>query len=247
MTASAPVVRDPALFRRAPLPDRFKQGDSGRHRDVQTLNMPRHRDGHQPVAPLPDQPPQPVPSRPHDQRRRQGQIDSIVAHRGVPGEADRPDARLFQLLERPRDVHDLGHLHVRDRAGRRLRRRAVERRRVARLADTPSAPAASTVRRIAPTLCGSSMPSRTTRSGAPARAETDPSTSKRRRVARPPQRCPDATPPRAARSSSCGGHAPDGNRPRVGQLRRHPRRARRALDDAQRLHALARAAPREPD
>ena len=32
---------------------------------------------------------------------------------------------------------------------------------------TPSAPAASTVRRIAPTLCGSSMPSSTTISGAP--------------------------------------------------------------------------------
>jgi len=58
---------------------------------------------------------------------------------------------------------------VRDRAGRRFRRRAVEPRGNARLAHDAVAPAASTLRRIAPTLCGSSIPSRTTISGAASR------------------------------------------------------------------------------
>ena len=53
----------------------------------------------------------------------------------LAGESDRPDARTLQRVERPRDVDDVGDPHVRHGAGRRLRGRAVEPRRVARLTD----------------------------------------------------------------------------------------------------------------
>ena len=77
----------------------------------------------------------PVPSAPTTTAVGSVQVDLVVAHRRFAREADRPDAGLLQLLERARDVDDVRDPHVRDRAGRRLGRRAVERRRMPRLPD----------------------------------------------------------------------------------------------------------------
>ena len=75
----------------------------------------------------------PVPSAPTT--TAVGSVKSISSYRFEASPA-RPTVQtpaLLQLLERARDVDDLRDLHVRHRAGRRLRRRAVERRRVPRL------------------------------------------------------------------------------------------------------------------
>ena len=75
-------------------------------------------------------------------------------------QAHDPDVFFFQI-QRARDVCDLRYREVLARSrrigdGRRYRRGPPLR------ITTPSAPAASAVRRIAPRLCGSSMPSSTT-------------------------------------------------------------------------------------
>ena len=72
--------------------------------------------------------PRPAPSAASSRSRR-----SASARRPASPTVQTPAS--FSVLERPRDVHDLRDLHVRDGAGRRLRRRAVERRRVPRLPD----------------------------------------------------------------------------------------------------------------
>ena len=74
-----------------------------------------------------------MPFGAEDQRRRQRQIDGVVALRRIPREANRPDAELFQLLDRARDVHLGRDRHVRHGARRRFRGDAVERRRMPRL------------------------------------------------------------------------------------------------------------------
>ena len=66
---------------------------------------------------------------------------------------------------------------------------------------TPSTPAASAVRRIAPRLCGSSMPSSTTISGA-ARAPRTRSSTPCRLASSTSATTPWCTPPRACRAST---------------------------------------------
>ena len=89
---------------------------------------------------------------------------------------------------------------------------------------TPSAPAASTVRRIAPTLCGSSMPSSTTMSGAPRAPVTRSSTLVRAALARRRRRRPDARRRRASAIELVGAHALHRHALRLGQP--HDRRQR---------------------
>src|SRR5262245_23326731 len=52
-----------------PLTGRLEQGDPRRDRHVETRNAPSHGNGDQPVAPLPDEPPQTGAFRPEDQGR----------------------------------------------------------------------------------------------------------------------------------------------------------------------------------
>src|SRR5207247_3704898 len=99
------------------LPDRFEQGDSGRNRHIETVDMATHRYGNQPVAMIADEPPQADAFGPDDERGRQRQVDLVVSFGAIPCQTDGPDARLLQRLEGARDVHHLRHLHVRDGAG----------------------------------------------------------------------------------------------------------------------------------
>ena len=141
---------------------------------------------------------------------------SIVALGGIAGESDGPHARRLQFVDRAGDVHDVGHPDVRDGAGRRLRRRAVQRRRVARLANHPV------------------HPGRVRRRGGSRRRCADP----RRRPARRSAAAPAPRPPGPRRSSRSAARP---RRPRPGAAARGPRdRARPPPPVARRT--LARAA-----
>ena len=106
---------------------------------------------------------------------------------------------------------------------------------------TPSAPAASTVRRIAPTLCGSSIPSSTTSSGGGAALAHQVRDRVRVGGCTLAPRPPDARRPRAARSSAASSTRCTGIRPlaRPGAARPAIRSSARRLTRS----AVARAGP----
>src|SRR5207253_2898459 len=87
LTASLPSQWsrcNPLLYTFQPaLPEGLEEGDPGSHRHVQTLNVPLHRDRREHVAPLPDQPPQSGPFRPHHHRRRHRQVHVGIRLRGI--------------------------------------------------------------------------------------------------------------------------------------------------------------------
>ena len=129
--------RNPALYSfEAALANRLEQHDSGRHRHVQTLDVTPHRNRHEPVAALPHQPPQPVPSAPTTRAVGSVKSISIVASsaRRRPARPSRPPPPSASSSARAMFTTS-AILTCDDRAGRRLGRRAAERRRVPRLAD----------------------------------------------------------------------------------------------------------------
>ena len=63
--------------------------------------MASHRDGHQPVTPLPDQAPEATPLGAHDQRGRRRQVDVTVIVAGIPCQADRPPRRRLSTPRGP--------------------------------------------------------------------------------------------------------------------------------------------------
>jgi len=99
--------------------------------------MAGHRNRGQPVTALADQMPEAGPFGAEHQCRRQREIHVGIRGASLRGEADRPDAGVFQLLEGPRDVHHVGHADVRRRASRRLGRRPTQARCMAGLPDDP--------------------------------------------------------------------------------------------------------------
>ena len=105
----------------------------------------------------------PVPSAPSTSAVGTVKSTSIVPLPRVPRQADGPDSRLLQLLERPRDVHDCRR-RGRGRPPRPTPSWPPPSSAAACRAwrTTPWHPAASTARSTAPTFCGSSMPSSTT-------------------------------------------------------------------------------------
>ena len=173
LTALASTYRRLMPPRLPPLADRLEQHDAGRDRHVQAADLPAHGHGAATKSqcsrtsrrsPSPSAPTTSAVGRRKSIRRRR--------LRSVGVEADGPDAQRLQLLDGARDVDHVDDPDVRERAGRRLRRRAPSGAAWRACRTTPCAPAASAVRRIAPTLCGSSMPSSTTISGR-ARAADD--------------------------------------------------------------------------
>ena len=218
------------------LADGLEQYDAGGDRYVEASDVAAHRDATPSVAPLPHQAPQAQRLRRPGRSRSAGEVDRVVASSSLRRRGHGPDPQLLQFLERARDVDDLGDLHVRDRAGRGLRGRRIERGGPARSARRRRRrPAASAVRRIAPRLCGSSMPSSTTSSGAAARAAHQDPRRCSRSAHRHRRRRPDARPPRLAieqrrvtRSTEHAAFAANASSSRIGPSSPHA---------AQRLHA----------
>jgi lysophospholipase L1-like esterase len=97
--------------------------------------MPEHRNRHQHVAALADQPSKAAALGPQHQSGGNPEIHFIVGLLPVGGESDGPDAGISQVFERARDVDDVGDFHMRQRTCRRLAGRAAERRGVPRLPD----------------------------------------------------------------------------------------------------------------
>ena len=95
---------------------------------------------------------------------------------------------------------------------------------------TPSPPAASTVRRIAPTLCGSSTPSSTTMSGAPAAASHQIVDARAIPVPGRAPRRPDAHRPRRAIEIAGRRRASPSRPPSAPRRRCRPRRASTRCD-----------------
>ena len=100
-----------------PLSNGLKQSNRSGHRHVKTLNVPRHRNRCQPVAPFPDQPPQTCTLGSHHQRGRQGEVDIVVRLSTIAGQPDSPHPVTLQDVDRPRDVDDVRHPDMRHRAG----------------------------------------------------------------------------------------------------------------------------------
>src|SRR6188474_652657 len=94
-----------------------------------------HRYPRREVALLADQATQSAPLGADHDGRRHGEVDCSVRRFGVAGESNRPDARVLQLIDRPRNVDDLCDLHVRNGAGGRFGHGATKCRRPAVLND----------------------------------------------------------------------------------------------------------------
>src|SRR5690606_10460928 len=104
-------VSDTGTGANPPLSRRLEEDDAGGDRDVEALDVPGHRDRDEHIARLPDEPPEPGPLAAEHDRGRQRPVVLVVGHGGVRGEPDRPDVQRLQLLDRPRDVDDVGHGH----------------------------------------------------------------------------------------------------------------------------------------
>ena len=154
-----------------PLPHRLEQHHPRRHRHVQAVHVAAHRDRDHQVAPLAHQATQPLPLRAEDDRRRQREIDRVVGLR-----APRPRGRRStrRAPSAPRSTARCSRRRRPARASARPPTPSPPRCRATPTGGSGGSrrapPHASTDRTIAPTLCGSSMPSSTTRSGAPAGA-----------------------------------------------------------------------------
>ena len=156
------------------LPHSLEQHDTGRHRHIQAVHRPAHRDRHQPVAALPHQPPQPGPFAPRARwpsaasSRRRRRRSARVAR-----ETDGPDTGLLQLLD-ARARCSRRWRCARGRARRptpcRRRRRATPRAAPAarRRARRPHRPSAGSRRRCADPRCR-----RARRAAAPRRGRVD--------------------------------------------------------------------------
>ncbi len=149
----------------AALPHHLVQRDPRRHRDVERAHVPEQRQRHQVVAPLAHQPADAAAFPAEDQRDR-----PPIVH-GVP--ALRARRRRSRPPTRPRAFSSsMACETLPMRATWTCSRPPAEERLTVSDSpalwrsgsSTPSAPAASTVRRIAPRLRGSSTPSRRTSS-----------------------------------------------------------------------------------
>ena len=184
---TCPLSRFPCLV------DRLKQHDAGGHRHIQAVEAPRigietsrsHRSRTSRRRPVPSAP----------RTTAVGSVQSIcvvlVRSRRPRGRSSRPPA--FSI-RRSRGRYSLRWRSARARPLPRMPWRRYRRatRHVAPACTTPCAPAASTVRRIAPTLCGSSMPSSTTSSGAAGAAARPARAANNRAAARARRRFPGA-------------------------------------------------------
>ena len=154
--------------RTAPLTHSLEQDDRGRRGHVQTADVARHGNGGHEIAPLAHQPPKTGAFAPRTSAVGSVRSNSSYGVSTVGVQSHRPDTRVFQFVERPGDVDDVGDRHVMHGARRRpLQPRRPAARRAASAARLPSRRPHPPYRRIAPTLCGSSTPSSTTMSGAP--------------------------------------------------------------------------------
>ena len=111
----------------------LEQDDGRGRRNIETAHVTRHGNGGHEIAPLAHQSPKTVAFGAHDERGRYRQIQLIVRRFRRRRPAPRSRRPLLQLFEGARDVDDVGDRHMMHRAGRRLGRRAVERRRAPRL------------------------------------------------------------------------------------------------------------------
>jgi hypothetical protein len=84
--------------------------------------MTAHRDGCKRVAALANQAPQSLTLGSQHNCGWLRKIDRVIRRWRVGCQPNGPHPQVFQLLQRPSDVHDLGDLHVRDCACRRFRR-----------------------------------------------------------------------------------------------------------------------------
>src|SRR6478672_653366 len=115
------------------LPRRLKEHHARGDRNIQTVDAAVHRDRHDPIAPVANEPSEAAAFGTENNRGREIEIDDIVRVGRVTGEPDRPDAERLQLLDRARDVDFGRDANERHRARGRLGGDAVERRRMARL------------------------------------------------------------------------------------------------------------------
>src|SRR5690606_12867248 len=96
--------------RRATLTNSLEQADTSRYRDIQATDTTRHRQPDQIVAVFTGQPTHTLALGAHDQDGRPGEVMLIDFLLGLAGRADRPQAALTQLLQRPRQI---SHSHQR--------------------------------------------------------------------------------------------------------------------------------------
>ena len=235
--------------RRPALADGLEQHHRGRGGHVEARHLTAHRNRRQPVAALPDEAPQACCPRPRERRRSatSGRSSSY----GSAASPARPTVHTpacFQVLDRPRDVHDLGDPDVGDRARPRPspRRRRGGRRGATAAPRRPRRPR----RRFGGSRRRCAGPRRRRARRAAARPRPPPP------VLRPTTTGPRSGPrPRpgvrrlsAIRSSSGAGHVLDAHASRtrqVAHLAQAVARGRRRHPDAP--TRVPRAGPREPD
>ena len=137
---------------RASLPKGLKQHNSRRYRDIQAVHVAEHGDRRQQVAPLPHEAAKPGTLGADDQGRGNGKIYLIVARRRVAREAQGPETASFNSSS-ARAIFTMSAIFTWASApADALLAAPRERRRMTGLPIPPCAPAASTVRRIAPKL-----------------------------------------------------------------------------------------------
>ena len=86
----------------------------------------RMRDRYEPVAALADQSAKPGPFGAHHDGGWEREVDVVIPVSCIAGKSDGPHTKLFQLLDRARDVDFGCDSHESDGTGGCLRRNAIE-------------------------------------------------------------------------------------------------------------------------